>query len=226
MPRLELAGWPQLLVQRVLPGQVLVVDEEDVALWRSCVASAARDARVVIHAYVVTPDHFHLLATPAAAEALSLMMQSIGRRYVAAFNRRHERRGGLWAGRYRSTAIEPAHYLLDCMVFIEQHAVRTARLDVGQVDLWSSAPHHLGMRNDPLIQDHALFWALGNTPFEREAAWRQRLAEGLPLARITRIAQAGHKGWALGDAEFLATIENAADRRVQPRRRGRPRKLM
>ena len=65
MPRLELAGWPQLLVQRVLPGQVLVVDEEDVALWRSCVASAARDARVVIHAYVVTPDHFHLLATPA-----------------------------------------------------------------------------------------------------------------------------------------------------------------
>jgi len=226
MPRLGVAGWPQLVVQRVLPGQQLVVDDEDAALLRTCMATAAREAGVLIHAYVITPDHFHLLVAPSTTTGLSLMMQGVGRRYVAAFNKRHARQGGLWAGRYRATVVEPARYLLDCMVFIEQHAVREGRIEAGRADPWSSAPHHLGMRNDPLITDHALFWALGNTPFEREAVWRDRLDEGLPLVRITRLAQAAHKGWALGEATFLAAIEATADRRVQPKRRGRPRKMI
>ena len=224
MPRLGVANWPQLLVQKALPGQSLVTGDADVSLLVDCLGQAAREAKVIIHAYVVTPDHLHVLATPSTAEGLSLMMQGLGRRYVAGFNRRHGRRGGLWAGRYRSTVIEPARYLLDCMVFIEQHAVRAGRIEPGRVDPWSSAGHHLGLRTDPLIQDHPLFWALGNTPFEREAVWRQRLDEGLSAEQIQLLAQASHKGWALGASAFLDALQSTTDRRVQPRPRGRPRK--
>ncbi|MBC7700685.1 transposase [Aquabacterium sp.] len=225
MPRLSGAGWPHMVVQHVHEGQALVRDETDVALLLRTLTEAAREESVAIHAHVIAIDHLHLLATPSTDEGLSRLMQSVGRRYVAAYNRRHDRRGGLWSGRYRCTVIEAARYLLDCMVFIEQHALRTGAVQQLAEDHWSSVGHHLGLRVDPLIQDHPLYWALGNTPFDREAAWRKRLEQGLSHRQVSDLANATHKGWALGGDDFLQKVQVALGRPVQPKPRGRPRRL-
>jgi putative transposase len=185
---------------------------------------AARTHGVSIHAYCLAPDHFHLLLTPEQDSSLSLFMQAVGRRYVSAYNRRHRRSGGLWSGRYRATVLDPASCLLDAMVWVETHGQRAGGLSPLQDDAGSSVRHHLGRCSDPLVSDHAHFWSLGNTPFEREAAWRQRLEEGLPAQRICALAEAMHKGWALVPEAALATVEAAAGRRLVPRPRGRPRK--
>ena len=66
--------------------------------------------KVAIHAYVLMDNHLHLLATPETAEGLSRMMQALGRRYVAAFNKRHSRSGTLWDGRFRAAPIEAGAY--------------------------------------------------------------------------------------------------------------------
>jgi putative transposase len=226
MPRLGVADWPHMVVQHVHEGQTLVRDEADVSLLLSTLRDAAREEGVAVHAYVVAPDHLHLLATPSTDDGLSRLMQSVGRRYVAAFNRRHGRRGGLWSGRYRSTVIEAARYLLDCMVFIEQHALRAGTVQRAVEDRWSSVGHHLGLQADPLIQDHPLFWALGNTPFDREAAWQKRLEQGLSSSQVSGVAQATHKGWVLGGDECVQKVQAAAGRRVQPKPRGRPRRVV
>lgn len=225
MPRLSVAEWPHMVVQHVHEGQTLVRDEADVAMLLSTLREAAREERVALHAYALASDHLHLLATPSTDEGLSRLMQSVGRRYVAAFNRRHGRRGGLWSGRYRCTVIEAARYLLDCMVFIEQHALRAGAVQRVEDDGQSSVRHHLGLRIDPLVQDHPLFWALGNTPFEREAAWRRRLEQGLSSAQVSAVAQATRTGWALGGEDFVQKAQATAGRRVQPKPRGRPRRV-
>src|SRR6218665_353913 len=165
MPRLSGADWPHLLVQRAHEGQAIVRDDTDVAMLLGTLKEAAREESVAVHAYVIAIDHLHLLATPSTDEGLSRMVQWVGRRYVAAHNRRHDRQGGLWSGRYRCTVMEAARYLLDAMVFVEQHALRAGDVQHLGEDRWSSVGHHLGVRIDPLIQDHPLFWALGNTPF-------------------------------------------------------------
>lgn len=224
LPRLGLAAWPHLLVQRVHDGQELARDDEDRRALLDTLREAARQHGLSIHAYCLAPDHFHLLATPASDEALSLVMQAVGRRYVAAYNRRHGRRGGLWAGRYRATVLDPAQYLLDAMAFVELHACRAGAVGRPQDDPWSSARHHLGIKTDPMVSDHALFWGLGNTPFEREAAWRQVLEDGLPDGRLRALAQAMHAGWALMTPEQAGALEGVAGRRLTPRPRGRPRK--
>lgn len=225
MPRLSGAEWPHMVVQHVHEGQALVRDEADVALLLRTLKEAAREESVAIHAYVIAIDHLHLLATPSTDEGLSRLMQSLGRRYVAAYNRRHDRRGGLWSGRYRCTVIEAARYLLDGMVFIEQHALRAGAVQHFAEDRWSSVGHHLGLQVDPLIQDHPLYWALGNTPFEREAAWRRRLEQGLSPRQVSELSSAMHKGWALGGDDFLQKVQGALGRHVQPKPRGRPRRL-
>jgi len=185
---------------------------------------AAREEAVAIHAYVIAVDHLHLLATPSTDDGVSRLVQSVGRRYVAAHNRRHDRQGGLWSGRYRCTVIEAARYLLDAMVFVGRHALGGGDVQHLGEDRWSSVGHHLGLRIDPLIQDHPLFWALGNTPFDREAAWRRRLEEGLSSRQVAELSNAMHKGWALGSDEFLQKVQASLGRHVQPRPRGRPRR--
>jgi putative transposase len=130
----------------------------------------------------------------------------------------------VWAGRYRATVIDPARYLLDAMVFIEQHAWRSGAVQRVEDDAWSSVRHHLGLRTDPLLADHAGFWALGNTPFEREAAWRRRLEAGLSATQLQQLSEAMHKGWALAEASVLPSLQLAAGRRLAPQPRGRPKK--
>jgi putative transposase len=228
LPRLEFPLLPHLVVQAVLPGQVLTVDAQDGQALHAALREAARAHGVTVHAYALLPDRFLLLATPSESGVLSLFMQAVGRRYVAGFNRRHGRQGGLWAGRYRATVLEPARYLLEAMAFIELAPWRMG-LVVGPVSssptMPSSLAHHLGQHTDPLVQDHAIFWTLGNTPFDREAAWKRRLEEGQGAPMVSCLAEAAHTGWALGDADFLAKLQGQSGRRVMPKPRGRPRKL-
>jgi putative transposase len=229
LPRVDVAQWPHLIVQRAIDGDCLVIDADDrKALWQAMV-DAARACDVAVHAYAIVSDHFLLLATPAEAGSLGDFMQAIGRRYVAAFNRRHARAGRLWEGRFRATVIDAARYLLDAMVFVELHD-SAAGVQPGGANLpglaWghSSRFAHLNQRSDPLVLDHAMFWRLGNTPFDREAAWRKRLDAGLNQAQHDAFAKAMHKGWALVDAKELPVLESVAGRRLSPRPRGRPRR--
>ena len=166
-----------------------------------------------------SPRRMALVVTPSEPEAVSLMMQAFGRRYVAAFNRRHGRSGTLWAGRYRSVIIDPARYLLDAMQLVE--AAEQASPDEVVV---SSLAHHLGQGTDPLVSDHAAYWALGNTPFDRHMGWRLRLEQGLPEATRARLMQALRAGWPLVEPAQVPGLEALAGRRLAPARRGRPKK--
>ncbi|WP_077033743.1 transposase [Pelomonas sp. KK5] len=222
LARLTLAGHPHHLIQRGLNRQAIVTDDTDrerlLAELRECAALH----KVAVHAYILMDNHIHLLATPETDEALSRMMQSLGRRYVAAFNKRHGRSGTLWDGRFRAAPLEASEYLLACMRFIETNPQRLGQAVRPEDYRWSSAAHHLGKRRDPLVLDHALFWGIGNTPFEREAAYKAWLEQGVTEDEAKRLGEAALKGWPLGSAPFLRAIGEVTDRPVSPRRRGRP----
>jgi putative transposase len=150
-------------------------------------------------------------------------MQALGRRYVAWFNRRHARTGGLFEGRFRTSVIEADRYLLACARYIELNPVRAGLVAAAESYHWSSLPHHLGLRPDPLINEHQLVWGLGNTPFERQVAYRQLFETGLSAGETEQIRFTIHRGWALGSREFLGGIGASSPRRLTPRSAGRPR---
>jgi len=168
------------------------------------------------------PNHVHFLVSPQDQTGLARMMQWIGRHYVPYFNAKYQRSGTLWHGRYRATIVEPGQYLLPCGRYIELNPVRAGLVSTPAEYPWSSYAHHAGTKPDPIITDHPLYWALGNTPFDREAAY-QRLMEQRPEAEeIRAITDAALKGWPLGSDDFKSALEKQASRRVTPAKRGRP----
>ena len=69
-----------------------------------------------------------------------------------------------------------------------------------------------------------MYWALGNTPFAREAAYADLVRAGLNAQQMGAIADALWHGWALGDPGYLASLSKDTDRRLSPARAGRPKK--
>jgi putative transposase len=222
LARLAIAGLPHHLIQLGHNRQAVFVDDADRRCYLEFLRDAALDSGVCVHAYLQLPERVHLVATPTQADALSRMMQRLGRRYVAAFNQRHGRAGTLWEGRFRCSVLEPARYLLACMTELEAKPVRRGLAIEAAQFLWSSAAHHCGLRHDSLIVEHQLFWALGNTPFEREAAYRLLLERALTCEEDPLIDSATLKGWALGSKLFVDHHTEVAGRRLSPLPRGRP----
>ncbi len=216
LPRLTLPGHAHCVRQATVHGQPLALDAQDEQALLDAMRALSRQHGVAVWAYGLAPQALSAVLCPQAADGLGRFMQALGRRYVQAFNRRHGRSGALWAGRYRATVVEDGEWVLASMLHVERPAWQEGRP--------CSAAHHLGQRRDPLLADPAAFWALGNTPFEREGAWRQRLEQGLDDRTEATLARAVQGAWAVGSPAFLAAVGDAAGRPVLPRRPGRPRR--
>ena len=226
LARLSVAGMPHLLVQRSHHQQAGFIDDTDRILFRQLLGEAARCEGVALHAYGLFDREVRLLATPSTGEALGRMMQSLGRRYGGAFNRRHQRTGGLWEGRFRATVIEPERYLVAGMCYVEEESGLEGGSEAAvPVALSSSRGFHLGRWQDALVTDHPVFWALGNTPFDREAAYRGRLSTGLAPSERSELEQGVQKGWPVGSMQFVEMLSGRTSRRLAPLKRGRPRKV-
>jgi len=226
LARLSVAGMPHLLVQRSHPAQAVFVDDTDRTLFRQLLGEAARSEGVALHAYALFDRELRLLATPSTAASPSSCRKSLGRRYGGAFNRRHGRTGGLWEGRFRATVIEPERYLVAAMFYVEEDCGWEGGSETaGQAVLTSSRGYHLGRWQDALVTDHPVFWALGNTPFDREAAYRGRLSAGLAPGDRSDLEQGVLKGWPVGSTAFVEMLSGRTSRRLAPLKRGRPRKM-
>lgn len=222
LPRLTIPGFPYHVLQRGNDRRPIFVDPADRERYLATLRGVAQQAGLAVHAYALMPDHVHLLVTPAAAGDVGRALQAVGRRYVRWFNDRHARAGALFEGRYRSAVVEPDGFLLPCMRYIELNPVRAGLVDAAAEFAWSSHRHHIGRAVDPLITDHAVYWALGNTPFERQAAYLRLFEHAPPEAETAAIRSATHGGWLLGSAEAVGRV--APNRRPEPRKAGRPRR--
>ena len=222
LPRLIVPDQPHHIIQRGNDRQPIFRDASDYGIFLGWLRESAKQFNVAIHAYVLMSNHLHLLASPSDLIGLGRMMQWIGRHSVPYFNHKYQRSGTLWQGRYKTAVIDSERYFLTCSRYIELNPVR-AGMVAGPADYqWSSYQQHIGMRTDALVTDHPLYWALGNTPFEREATYKSLAEQALTQDELDKMRKSAGQGWAIGSEEFKSQLEKHTARRVTPGKAGRP----
>jgi putative transposase len=225
LPRLVAPGLPHHVILRGNNRQSVFSDQADCERFLTLLVACAAAAQVEVHGYVLMTNHVHLVVTPASDGGPAQLLQSLGRGYVRWFNHRHARTGTLWEGRYRSAVIEAERYLLACLRYMDLNPVRAGLVDSPAAWRWSSHAHHIGQRSDPVVSEHALYWALGNTPFERQLAYRRLFESPDSQQELSTIRKASQSGWALGSERFAEQLTESRGRRASSRAAGRPRKL-
>jgi putative transposase len=215
LPRLVLAGHTHCVIQRGHSQRPVFVDAEDGQAYLLALREAARAEGVQVHAYALLADEVQLLATPAKADALGRLVQAVGRRYVSAYNRKHGGSGTLWAGRFRCAVLQAGPDRLQAMLLIDGQARDASP---------TSAALRQGGTSEHWLSDPPEFWQLGNTPFEREAAYARLLAQRQDAEFAGRLRRAVLSSWAIGSAAFVTQVEQLSGRPAQPQTRGRPRR--
>jgi putative transposase len=95
LPRLDLPGVPQHIVQRGNDRQPCFLAEKDYVRYLDGLREITQRERCKVHAYVLMTNHVHLLTTPDSVGSISRVMQSLGRRYVRYVNDSYRRTGTL-----------------------------------------------------------------------------------------------------------------------------------
>jgi len=146
-------------------------------------------------------NHVHLIVTPQVENGLAATMKNTGETYVRYFNRRYERTGGLFEGRYRSLAIDSERYWFTCMRYVELNPVRAGIVERPEDYRWSSYRcHALGNRDD-LIVPHSLYLAIGNAAVVRQQCWRAICREALSKEQLAEMRDLVRHGRSVRRAE-------------------------
>jgi len=180
--------------------------------------------KVDIHAWVLMTNHVHLLCTPQEEGAVSKMMQSLGRMYVRYYNFTYGRSGTLWEGRFKSSLIESEQYLLELYRYIELNPVRAKMVEDPSEYSWSSYNSNAHGIETELQTKHALYLALGVEKEDRLRNYRALFDAHVDLALLKEIRSSINKGLSLGNERFTHEIEALTNRRITPRKAGRPKK--
>lgn len=223
-PRLAVPALPHHVIQRGNNRQPIFFADADYRFFLACLAKAKARYPCRLYAYVLMTNHVHLLVEPLEGEHLSLLMQSVGRRYVRYVNDTYRRSGTLWEGRFKSAVVSHDAYLLACSRYIELNPVRARLASRPETYPWSSVQFHSQGTPNPLLDEDPAYASLGETAPQRQGAYRGWLAAGIPQDEWTTIRDATHRGLLIGPEQFQREIETLVGRRLIGEQRGRPRK--
>ncbi len=215
LPRVVVPGHPLHVIQRGNNRQAIFFADQDYNRFHNDLRAASLRFDCVIHAYVYMTNHVHLLITPNTRQGISLMMQSVGRRYVRYINDVYGRSGTLWEGRFKSAVIDSDRYLFVCSRYIEMNPVRASMVTLPQDFPWSSYHYNAVGKADSIISPHSLYQQLGTEPVERQAAYRELFNEVLDEKDLQALRKGTNDCAIVGSDKFQAKIAAMLARRVK-----------
>lgn len=151
-----------------------------------------REKLVEILAFVLMPNHFHLLVKPLVENGVSEFMKKIGIGYTHYFNIKNERSGSLFQGKYKFTKIESEEQLNYIPFYIHFNPIELVEsgwkekkiedkdmaIDFLKSYPWSSLSDYLGYNNySKIINKNILESYLGKpaTLEEEIANWIEEI---------------------------------------------------
>ncbi len=189
--RVVLPGIPVHVVHRGHGRGRCFFDDADRERYLGHLTVLARQGACAVHAYVLMPNHVHLLATPARGDALAWLMHRLAQRHAQRLNRERGRTGAVWEGRFHSSLVLDERHLIRCYRYIETNPVRAGMVAHPRDWPWSSYAANAEGRPSPIVVPRPEFEALDPDPVARRAAYRALVDEILDpevLAEIRRAA--------------------------------------
>jgi putative transposase len=108
---------------RTNSGDLAYKDSRDRAKFLEYLSKYVQIFEFRVHAWCLMPNHFHLLLESMKHPLLSEFMRRLLTAYTVFFNRRHERHGHLFQGRFKSVVVDKSDYLLALSRYIHLNPV-------------------------------------------------------------------------------------------------------
>jgi putative transposase len=201
MPTIVVPGVPLHVTQLNIGREPMFIHPQDYATFLIDLGEAAAVFGCAVHAYVLMPDHLHLLLTPAEPDGPSRLMHALVERFEEYLDRRYARRGLSCDLVLRANAVHSDRDFLACCRHIELDPVRAGMVSEPVAYRWSSfRANGLGGR-DAVLTPHATYLALGETRTDRQRAYRALFDRRLDAEVERLLRQQSRLGVSLRPAE-------------------------
>jgi len=221
--RLCIPNIPHHVVQRGHDRAPCFITERNLELYLGLLGEYAPKNACEIHAYVLMPNHVHLLLTPRTGDGCTRVMREVHQRYSQWMNRTMGRIGTLWQGRFWSSPVDTASYFFACQRYIELNPVRAGLVGDAKNYRWSSHRSNAWGEASILLAPHEKYLDLGGDPRARQAVYRDFFTRELEDFELQAIRAAIRGGLPLGSEQFVDEMERLTGRRLRRRRPGRRR---
>ena len=219
--RLQFAGAFYHVMGRGNARQPIVVDDHDRRLFLDVLEKAVERYGWVCHAYCLMDNHYHLLIETPTPN-LSSGMRHLAGVYTQAFNKRHQRVGHVFQGRYKSIVVDKDSYLAELARYIVLNPTRAGMTD-GPVYSWSSYESTAGLTAAPkLLTTDCLLKEFGSSKKSAQKEYMRFIAAGVGDKADESVLSHVKKQCVLGSETFLHKIashfSNEAGFREIPKR--------
>ena len=175
-PRLHFSGALYHVISRGNRKQVLFQDASDYRKYQERLTHYLVRYKCLLYAYVLMPNHVHLLMEVGAVP-LSRLMQGLQFTYAQYFNKKYQAVGHLFQGRYKAILCEKEAYLLELARYIHLNPVRAGLVKRPEEYRWSSYPVYLGQREEPAVSTGFILQQFGQKPSTARRAFRRFVME-------------------------------------------------
>ena len=217
--RLEYAGAIYHVMSRGDRQEAIFLDDEDRRRFLKTLGEACEKAGWQVHAYCLMGNHFHLVAETPQPTLVAGMKWFLGT-YTQRFNARHQMRGHLFAGRYKSLLVDGSDdiYLRVVCDYVHLNPVRAGLVGVEEkmADYaWSSFPQYLKpprkrpgwLRVDRVLGE----WGIrrDNVAGRREFGDLMEARQRVEGHADEKLWSGIRRGWRFGAEDFLERLVEA-----------------
>ena len=135
--RIEFSGAIYHVTSRGNARCAIYEDDEDRRAFLSALDRVMVRFHWICHAYCLMDNHYHLLIETPEGN-LSQGMRQLNGVYTQGFNRRHNRVGHLFQGRFKAIVVDRDSYLLELCRYIVLNPVRAGEVSRPEEYRWSS----------------------------------------------------------------------------------------
>lgn len=212
--RIELENGVYHVTCRGWERHVIVDDDRDREKWFQLLDRVVQRFGWRVFAWVLMDNHFHLFfRTPQAN--LSAGMHDLNSGYATCFNRRHQRVGALYQGRFKAILVEDESYGWTLSRYIHLNPVRAKMVESPEAYRWSSYQYYARTRGAPDWLDSAGVLAeIGKSPRVARNAYRRFVEQGLdgaaqfPWEDVVGRVLLGSSEWVARMQEVLGFTES------------------
>lgn len=167
---------------------------------------AAERFAVIIHTYCLMDNHYHLLLETAEPN-LSVTMQWLNVSYATYFNRKHNRNGHLFQGRFKAILIEAEAYLKHLSRYIHLNPVRARIIDKPEQYRWSSYSVFIGKQKSPkFLKTDWLLSNFGSNTKKARKSYKEFI-EGVDINTVKNPSEQLEGGFILGELDFVNWVK-------------------
>lgn len=141
--------------------RVIFFDRADRGRFLKRLKEYKKDYGISIICFCLMPNHYHLLVRQDKEELVSRFVHKLNLAYAMYFNKRYERVGPLFQGRFKAKVVESDEYLINLSRYIHLNPIELVGNDkLGQYP-WSSLQYYIGKDANDLVDNSAILSHFG-----------------------------------------------------------------